>query len=615
MLTRYRKSQLAIEYAHRLRQTSPDTWIFWVHASNSARLEEAFSDMAEKIGLSSQPGIAADLIPLVCKWLCNEANGRWLMIVDNVDREITVESQKDGQSVSLASLLPQSDHGAIVVTSRSTDVARGFVGRQQDIIVVGVMSAGEAISLLHNKLGDGPRDGATQLVEALDCIPLAIVQAAAYVNRLASRTSSAKYLGELKGVEKKVQLLRKATSDTRRDGESLNSVLATWQISFEHIFKVRRSAAHLLSFMSFFNQQCMPEFMLRHYVDRDTERQDDLPQRQPEQEDVDFEEDMALLSDFSLVRTTEREDEFEMHGLVQVAMRTWLKSTNAYEHWHQASVQAMTQEFPDGEYANWPKCRTLFPHVLAMVEQESPTMEKSDRWALLLNNAGWYAWQQGLLAQGECMISKALSIRRELLGTDNHNILSSSNLLACILADLGKYVEAESMQRQTLAKRKKVLGLEHTDTLKSMNNLAIVLGSQGKHKEAESMQRQTLAKRKKVLGLEHPDTLKSMNNLAILLESQGKRREAESMHRQTLAMQEKVLGLEHPDTLTGMNNLASVLNNQCKYKEAELIYRQTLAVREKVLGLEHPDMLVSINNLAIVLENQGKYEEAEPMHR
>ena len=146
-----------------------------MYASNSARVEEAFSDIAERVGLSSQPGATADIIPLVRKWLCNEANGRWLMIVDNVDDEITVESQKDGQSILLASLLPQSDHGAIVVTSRNADVARSLVDRQQDIIMVGTMSEGEAVKLLQNKLGDGPRDGATQLVKALDCIPLAIV--------------------------------------------------------------------------------------------------------------------------------------------------------------------------------------------------------------------------------------------------------------------------------------------------------------------------------------------------------------------------------------------------------------------------------------------------------
>ncbi|KAH7356026.1 hypothetical protein BKA66DRAFT_515754 [Pyrenochaeta sp. MPI-SDFR-AT-0127] len=609
------KSQLAIEYAHRVRQRSPNTWIFWVYASNSSRLEEAYSDIAERVGLSSQPGAAADVIPLVRKWLCNEANGRWLMIVDNVDDEITVSSQRGGQSISLASLLPQSDHGAIVLTSRNADVARSLVGRQQDIIMVGAMSEGEAVNLLQNKLGDGPWHDATKLVKALDCIPLAIAQAAAYISRLGSRMSVAKYLSELKEVKKTVQLLQKAASDTRRDGEALNSVLTTWQISFEHILQKQPSAAHLLSFMSFFNQQGIPEFMVRHYTDKDSEEKDNLSDSRLEEEDIDFEEDVALLHAFSLIGTTERENEFEMHRLVQLATRIWLRSTNTDRKWHRVFIQVMAQEFPDGEYANWPRCRALFPHVLPMVEQEGLTIGKTDEWALLLNNAGWYAWRQGLFAQAEGMASKALKIRKEALDADNYSTLLSSSLLGSILTDLGKYKEAESMYRQTLAASEKVFGLEHPDTMTVINNLALVLDRQGKYKEAESMHRQTLAASEKVLGLEHPDTMTVINNLALVLDRQGKDKEAESMHRQTLAASEKVLGLEHPDTLISMNNLGVVLVSQGKYEEAEMIYRQTLVASKKALCLEHPLTLTTMNNLAVVLNHQSKYEEAGLMYK
>ena len=209
--------------------------MFRVYASNSARIEEAFSDISERVGLASQPGASADVVPLVRKWLSNETSGRWLMIVDNIDDEITIGSQKDAQSTSLASLLPQSDHGAILVTSRSADVARTLVDRQQDIIEIGAMDQSQAVKLLESKMGRGQQDAARQLVKALDYIPLAIVQAAAYINRLGPRMSVAKYHTEFEGVGKRVQLLHKAASDIRRDGKALNSVLATWQISFEYI--------------------------------------------------------------------------------------------------------------------------------------------------------------------------------------------------------------------------------------------------------------------------------------------------------------------------------------------------------------------------------------------
>jgi hypothetical protein len=69
-----------------------------VHANNSGRVEDAFSEIAERVGLTSQPGASGDILPLVRRWLDNEANGRWLLIVDNIDDEITIELN-NGQSV------------------------------------------------------------------------------------------------------------------------------------------------------------------------------------------------------------------------------------------------------------------------------------------------------------------------------------------------------------------------------------------------------------------------------------------------------------------------------------------------------------------------------------
>ncbi|KAF2740903.1 HET-domain-containing protein [Polyplosphaeria fusca] len=527
------KSQLAIEYAHRVRQQRPDTWIFWMHASNLARLEQAFSDIAERVGLYSQPSVIDTVLP-VCRWLSNEANGRWLMIVDNVDNEITIESQGDGRSIPLASLLPQSDHGAVLITSRNADVARSLVGRQQDIIKIGAMSHSEAAELLRNKLVEEPSDGATELVNTLDCIPLAIVQAAAYINRLGQRMSVPKYLGQLKGVEGQVELLRKAAPDMRRDGKALNSVLATWQLSFEHIRQQRSSATDLLSFMSFFNPQSIPDFMIRHYMDNKNEEQDNSLERQTNNENDDFEEDMAVLRAFSLVDTKQREDAFEMHRLVQRATEVWLKSAKRDELWRRAFIQAMAQEFPNGEYANWSRCQTLFPHVLHMVEQKEPSMEETDTWALLMNNTGWYAWQQGLFGQAEGMVLEALRIRKQILGSDEPSTLLSSDLLGSVLKDLGKYSEAESMHRQTLATKK----------------------------TAESMHRQTLATKETVLGVNHPDTLTSVYCLAHLLASRHHYDECIALYERACAGYDSTLGKDHPTTRACHQHFEQMLMSQ-----------------------------------------------------
>jgi hypothetical protein len=47
------KSQLAIEYAYRVRDTDPDMWVFWVHASSATRFKESYRNIVARLRLPS----------------------------------------------------------------------------------------------------------------------------------------------------------------------------------------------------------------------------------------------------------------------------------------------------------------------------------------------------------------------------------------------------------------------------------------------------------------------------------------------------------------------------------------------------------------------------------
>jgi hypothetical protein len=115
VLTRQRKSQLAIQYAYSVRNETPRTYVFWVHASTRARFEEAYRGIADRLELPGRLDPKADVLRLVSNWLCDETKGQWTMVVDNVDdvetffplqrreQDETVESS----SPSLAAYLPK----------------------------------------------------------------------------------------------------------------------------------------------------------------------------------------------------------------------------------------------------------------------------------------------------------------------------------------------------------------------------------------------------------------------------------------------------------------------------------------------------------------------------
>ncbi|OCK97191.1 uncharacterized protein K441DRAFT_470289, partial [Cenococcum geophilum 1.58] len=84
------KSQLAIEHCYRTADRSPGTWVFWVHASNAARLEQGFRDIADLVKLAGRTDPQANVFKLARDWLRDEKNGRWLLVLDNADDAVVL---------------------------------------------------------------------------------------------------------------------------------------------------------------------------------------------------------------------------------------------------------------------------------------------------------------------------------------------------------------------------------------------------------------------------------------------------------------------------------------------------------------------------------------------
>jgi tetratricopeptide (TPR) repeat protein len=589
----------------------PHILVVWIHASNSTRFRQGYRDMADKLLLPGREDPQADVLQLVHAWLSDRRNGQWLMILDNVDDDgVFFGGDQDGTDKSavlavdaadhngpLESFLPQTAHGIILITSRNNIAATNLVGGYGDVVQVEPMGEVDALALLHTRvpLSESNRTDAKALVHALDRIPLAITHAAAYIKTRASTTSISTYLELFRESEaNQVHLLsRKEWKDIRRDHSIRHAVIATWQISFQHIQKTEQSAADLLALMSMFDKQGIPRWLLQGATSR-----------------LDFDDALTPLLSFSFVRNEIGEQALTMHRLVQLSMRKWLEAENDLGKWVKEAIQALSAAFPSGDYGTWEQCEVLLPHLKEIVNHSTEDEEGLEKQAGCASDAGWYFHQMGEYASAEELFRLSLDVREKMLGREHLNTLASVNNLGLVLESQGKYDEAEAMHRRALEGSEKRLGREHPHTLTSVSNLGSVLESQGNYDEAEAMYRRALEGREKVLGREHPDTLTSVSNLGSVLKRQGKYDEAEAMHRRALEGYEKTLGREHPHTLTSVSNLGSVLERQGKYDKAEAMHRRALEGREKVLGREHPDTLISVHHLAFLFHRQQRYSDA-----
>ena len=168
---------------------------------------------------------------------------------------------------------------------------------------------------------------------------------------------------------------------------------------------------------------------------------------------------------------------------------------------------------------------------------------------------------------------------------------SLQQTVADTYSHIGLYEHATPLQEAALSTRRDELGDDHPDTLTSIFSMGVLLRTQGKLIEAEPYCRDALEGRRRVLGDDHPETLMSINNMGLLLGSQGKYAEAEPYHREALEGRRRVLGGDHRDTLMSINNLGDLLWVQGNRIEAEPYLREALEGRRRVLGDDHRDAL------------------------
>jgi tetratricopeptide (TPR) repeat protein len=523
--------------------------------------EHAYRDIGQQLKIPGLEDDKADIKKLVKTKLSQESTGKWLMIVDNADDfEIFYPNNKENASSVLSKYLPFSRLGAILFTTRDREAATRYAG--SNVTNVDKMEDQEARDLLwrslQNKQLINNHSATTKLLEWLVNLPLAIMQAAAYLNTKGCTIPEYLRIYE-ESSDNIIKLLSNDFEDTRRYRDMKNPVATTWLMSFEQIQVRDPKAAECMAFISCIKEQDIPRELL------------------PLSSELEKIEALGTLKAYGFITERISGASYDMHRLVHTSMRNWLTLKHEWSSRNEKSLRQVANIFPWPQHENRAIWLMYLPHAQCIIASFNNRLRRTKE-------------------------------TEEALGRLLYNLGECSRIK-------GQYREAEALDRQTLQLSEKVRGPEHPSTLMSMNGLATSLRQQGKYAEAEALDRQTLQLSEKVLGPEHPDTLASMNNLAISLRQQGKYAEAEALDRQTLQLKEKVLGPEHPSTLISMNNLAISLRQQGKYAEAEALDRQTLQLSEKVRGPEHPHTLMSINGLATSLRQQGKYAEAEAVYQ
>ncbi|KAF2202860.1 TPR repeat protein, partial [Delitschia confertaspora ATCC 74209] len=418
------KTQIALQFAYWVKETRPDFSIFWVPALSMESFEQTYGYIARMLGIHQPAGNEEDVKELVKQSLSADRAGPWLLVLDNADEGDILF--RTSHSKGIVDYLPESEEGVVLYTTRSLEVGVWLTGK--DVMQPGPMSPQDAAIYLEQSLivKDLLRDGATmrELLAELTYLPLAIAQAAAYLNM--NKMTIAKYLRLLQNTEQDIiNLMSREFRDNTQYKGAANAVATTWVVSFKQIQARDSAAADLLAFMSCVEWKAIPRSL--------------LPSVQPEEQ---MEEAIGRLCGYSFLTrqendNQEKEDEeeewYNIHRLVHLATRIWIRESNNIVEVTKKAVRHVTKIFPSDNYANRALWRRYLPHALRLLEsiKAYDIVEKSE----LCRLVGRCLQVDGRIREAVKWLEESSRWRNLLNEEDSHRLLSQHDLAIAYQAD------------------------------------------------------------------------------------------------------------------------------------------------------------------------------------
>jgi hypothetical protein len=555
------KTSVALEYAHRHLAEVGVAWLF--PAGNPTVLAAEFTELAGQLGARDDAD-TRDAVASVHGTLA-AFPAEWLLIFDNAPDRAAVQR-----------FLPPAGRGRVLVTSRNPNWPPG------QALDVPVLDTEVAADFLVKRTGDADRQAALDLAGELGGLPLALEQAAAYIQ--ASDDSVAGYLA----------LFRQRRPEMLARGEPTgydSTVAATWSLAFTQLGQSAPAAAGLLRLLACCAPDAVPLYVLLQLRPGLTEQLGDqvAPVLVPLLGDELAVKDATVaLRRYSLM-TSSGDGLVSVHRLVQAVTLDQM-SADLARQWHQAAAALIEAAIPANTDPpqTWPVSAALLPHAQVALADYSDGMGR------LAN----YLGARGSYTAALELQQRIVDSRERSLGAEHPDTLAARAKLAYFTGVSGDAAGARDQSMTLLPVIERVLGAEHADTLAVRDNLAYWTGVAGDAAGARDQFAALVPVHEQVYGPDHRETLAVRGNLARWTGAAGDAAGARDQFAALVPVFERVLGAENRDTLTSRGELARLTGEAGDQARARDLLAALLPISERVLGPEHPENLVLRMTLA-----------------
>ena len=577
------------------------------------------------------------------------------MIIDNADDLDMFQVAQDSKGTTgLKKFIPKSFFGSVLVTTRNRKVALELVDGPE-IIDVPSLSKSESVELIRKRLHlssdevKEQRDHIDRLIVELECLPLALVQATAYIQSVPMTVGLYLQL-YVKSEDSKMKFLDEGYQAWEENSGVPRSVSQTWKISFDMIQLERPSASYLLSLMAFLNRQRIPRRLLLYRkpyekVDdrpgepcakrnneenvvesgdeegegkegddddgkgkedrediedtEDTEEAEDVDgvedvdgaededEELEKSEGLDLQKDLGRLKTFALITESYEDGDYlyDLHRLVRLVIRHSLKVSRKVKAFESSALEMVAHGFPD-------------------------PLDDRKRWLCAL-----YRQHTEVVLRYSPRSSDETRLRATLLAN-----------VAMHLTEQGQPREGKRKAKESLELRKRISaqdGNQNEDAIiSSMSDLATIYQELGKWTKAERFFQQTYELVKNSKEIQLADKLRVMGNLAQIYTTLQKLDDAERLQ---LTVLEEVREIDDSnsdikeDELATRMDLSSTYISQGRWDEAEKTMKAVVDsfASDEGKGQDYERYSLfewkCFGQLAQIYMIQGRWDEAQEM--
>ena len=581
------KSALTLECVHRNRDRFECVW--WIDASTRASTLAGLERLAVRLGCS----LPAEREPnLFLLWRALRRAPRALLVYDNAP-----------SADEIADLLPP-EGCRVLISSLNPDW-----WRLADSVKLDVLSRADSIALLRQSIGPSDTDVERRIVDQTGQLPLAMVQAAAYMSQ--TGMSADQYLPLLS--RRRAQLLERGAPDDHR-----GTIDAAWRLASAELATTHPAAVQLLALCSLVAPANIPIDLVRM-------ARDHLPPelRAAIDDEVGLEDAIAQARRYSLV--TREGDQLQVHCLVQEVIASSLPQEDR-DRWRHRAASALVALAPvdNTARATWPSWELLAPHVREIASACAVLGTASDAFVGLMQRTSRYFGTRGSFEEAlELMRAAQGLIEARASGPDDVAVARGLTELAETLEQAGSLKDALSVYERALALLRHHAGPEDPWVARAISGVGSVLTCHSgvtlwKPDELDEAERkfvEALEILEEALSGESPVVARALSGLGQVRQDRGDLSGGVQCQERALSILVDAYGPEHPDVGHSYDKLGYALALIGDTERSRHCLDTARDILEKAYGPQDPSVAWSLSNLAMLLLSCGELEEAMSRQR